>query len=92
MTQVQFQEHVLKELAEMKSLFIRNEQDHSNLSKDHTNLAIKKEQDHKELSIKIESLKSDVRVLTSKFNWLLTILSPVATAVLVGLVKVIFFK
>ena len=74
MTQEKFQEHVLKELAEMKSLFIKNEQDHS------------------ELSMKIESVKSDVRVLTSKFNWLLAILSPVATAVLVGLVKVIFFK
>ncbi len=81
MTQERFQEHILKELSEMKkelsemkSLFIKNEQDHS------------------ELSMKIESVKSDVRVLTSKFNWLLTILSPVATAVLVGLVKVIFFK
>ena len=63
-----------KDLSEMKSLFIKNEQDHS------------------ELSMKIESVKSDVRVLTSKFNWLLAILSPVATAVLVGLVKVIFFK
>ena len=81
MTQERFQEHILKELSEMKkelsemkSLFIKNEQDHS------------------ELSMKIESVKSDVRVLTSKFNWLLAILSPVATAVLVGLVKVIFFK
>ena len=74
MTQEKFQEHVLKELAEVKSLFIKNEQDHS------------------ELSIKLESVKSDVRVLTSKFNWFLAILSPVATAVLVGLVKVIFFK
>ena len=74
MTQEKFQEHVLKELTEIKNLFIKNEQDHS------------------ELSIKLESVKSDVKVLTSRFNWLLAILSPVATAVLVGLVKIIFFK
>ena len=69
MTQEKFQEHVLKELTEIKNLFIKNEQDHS------------------ELSIKLESVKSDVKVLTSRFNWLLAILSPVATAVLVGLAE-----
>ncbi len=74
MTQEKFQEHVLKELSEIKTLFIKNEQDHS------------------ELNSKIVSVKNDVKILTSKFNWLLAILSPVATAVLVGLVKIIFFS
>lgn len=32
MTQEKFQEHVLKELGEIKNLFIKNEQDHGELS------------------------------------------------------------
>lgn len=32
MTQEKFQEHVLKELGEIKDLFIKNEQDHAQLS------------------------------------------------------------
>ena len=41
---------------------------------------------------KIEAeIKNDVNVLKSKFNWLLCILSPIGTALLVGIVKIVFF-
>lgn len=34
MTQEQFQEHVLKELSDIKTLFIKNEEDHGKLAKE----------------------------------------------------------
>ena len=41
---------------------------------------------------KIEAeIKNDVNVLKSKVNWLLCILSPIGTTLLVGIVKIVFF-
>ena len=53
MTQEKFQEHVLKELSEIKNLFIKNEQDHSILSTKISDV-------HSELSTKIESVRTEV--------------------------------
>ena len=67
MTQEKFQEHVLKELSEIKNLFIKNEQDHG------------------ELSIKIESVRTEVhKTFNSFLRWTIGV-----TISLTGLVFII---
>ena len=39
-----------------------------------------------------ERIKIDLNVLKSQLKWLLCILSPIGTAILVGVVKVVFFN
>ena len=61
MTQEKFQEHVLKELSEIKNLFIKNEQDHSTLSTKISDV-------HSELSTKIESVRTEVESVRTEVH------------------------
>ena len=89
MTQEKFQEHVLKELGEIKNLFIKNEQDHGELSTKisdvHSELSTKISDVHSELSIKIESVRTEVhKTFNSFLRWTIGV-----TISLTGLVFII---
>ncbi|RKU15987.1 hypothetical protein C6501_06020 [Candidatus Poribacteria bacterium] len=61
MTQEKFQEHILKELGEIKNLFIKNEEDHGKLDS-------KIESVRGELAEKIESVRTEMESIKAEIN------------------------
>ena len=86
MTQGKFQEHVLKELGEIKNLFIKYEQDHADLSTRIESVRTEVESVRADLSTSIESVRTEMHKQFNIFlRWSIgTIIASVGVAFLIA--------
>ncbi len=76
MTQEKFQEHVLKELGEIKNLFIKNEEDHGKLSTKIESVKTEVESVKTEVEsvrTEVESVKTEVESVRTEMHKILNV-------------------